>query len=30
MARLGLNDEANHAFATAIRWISILAKAWTE
>ncbi|SNX86514.1 related to TRA1 - component of the Ada-Spt transcriptional regulatory complex [Melanopsichium pennsylvanicum] len=30
MARLGLNDEANHAFATAIQMDLNLAKAWTE
>ncbi|CCF50080.1 hypothetical protein NDA11_006772 [Ustilago hordei] len=30
MSRLGLNDEANHAFATAIQMDLNLAKAWTE
>lgn len=30
MARLGLNDDANHAFATAIQMDLNLAKAWTE
>ncbi|KAN0059794.1 transcription-associated protein 1 [Thecaphora frezii] len=30
MARLGLNDEANHAFGTAIQMDLNLAKAWTE
>ncbi|PWN50372.1 hypothetical protein IE53DRAFT_368968 [Violaceomyces palustris] len=30
MARLGLSEEANHAFATAIQMDLNLAKAWTE
>lgn len=30
MAKLGLNEEANHAFATAIQMDLNLAKAWTE
>jgi transformation/transcription domain-associated protein len=30
MAKLGLNDEANHAFSTAIQMDLNLAKAWTE